>query len=189
MVSVIACLRNHFLSQDQNDILLCYLLKFYCFTLNICYLNPSGIDFCIWSEVGIRSPPLPGPCIPADPASAFSHSSALLLWSLFITLPLLSWTRHSHMCRSVSGLFFFFLSVCLYSLFFFFLQPHLQQMEVPGPGAESELQLMAYTTATATLDLTYICNTCCSSWQHWILNPLSQAKYWTHILTETKLGP
>ena len=38
-------------------------------------------------------------------------------------------------------------------LFFVFLGPHLQQMEVPRLGIESELQLLAYTTATETWDL------------------------------------
>ena len=42
--------------------------------------------------------------------------------------------------------------------FFFFLGPHLQHMEVPGLVVESELQLLAYTTATATGDLSHICN-------------------------------
>ena len=40
--------------------------------------------------------------------------------------------------------------------FFFFLGPHPQHMEIPGPGVESELQLLAYTTATATWDLSHI---------------------------------
>ena len=31
-------------------------------------------------------------------------------------------------------------------------------MEVPEPGVELELQLPAYTTATATLDLSHICD-------------------------------
>ena len=35
---------------------------------------------------------------------------------------------------------------------FFFLGLHLWHMEVPRLGAESELWLLAYTTATATLD-------------------------------------
>ena len=35
------------------------------------------------------------------------------------------------------------------------LGPHLKHMEVPRLGAESELPLPAYTTATATWDLTY----------------------------------
>ena len=40
---------------------------------------------------------------------------------------------------------------------FFFLGAHLQHMEVPGLGAESELQLWAYATATAMPDLSHIC--------------------------------
>ena len=53
--------------------------------------------------------------------------------------------------------------------FFFFLWPHLQHMEVPGPGVESELQLPAYTTAMATPDPNCICNLCHSLQQ--ILDP------------------
>ena len=48
-----------------------------------------------------------------------------------------------------------------------------------------ELQLLAYTTATATQDLSYACNLHHSSWQHWILNPLSEARDQTHILMDT----
>ena len=44
----------------------------------------------------------------------------------------------------------------LYVLFFCFLGPHLCHMEVPRLGAEPELQLLAY--ATATLDLSHICD-------------------------------
>ena len=39
------------------------------------------------------------------------------------------------------------------SFSFCFLGPHLQCMEVPRLGVELELQLLAYTTATATWDL------------------------------------
>ena len=35
---------------------------------------------------------------------------------------------------------------------FFFLGPHLQPVEVPRLGAKLELQLLAYITATATLN-------------------------------------
>ena len=48
-------------------------------------------------------------------------------------------------------------------------------MEVPRLGVESELQLPAYTTATATPDPSCICDLCCSLWPCWILNPLSKA--------------
>jgi len=49
-------------------------------------------------------------------------------------------------------------------------------MEVPRLEAESELQLLAYTTAIATQDPIHICNLHHSSWQLQILNPLSEAR-------------
>ena len=64
----------------------------------------------------------------------------------------------------------------------------LQLMEVPGQGVESELQLLAYPTATAMLDPSRICGLHHSSWQHQILNPLSKARVQSHILRETTLG-
>ena len=63
------------------------------------------------------------------------------------------------------------LYVCL-----FVLWTHLWHMEVPGLGVESELQLAAYTTASAMWDLSRICDLYLSLWQHQILNPLSQAR-------------
>ena len=61
-------------------------------------------------------------------------------------------------------------------------------MEVPGLGVKSELQLQAYPTATTMLDPSHIYNLHCTLQQHRILNPLSQARDQTHILTETMLG-
>ena len=55
-------------------------------------------------------------------------------------------------------------------------------MEVPRLGVESKLQLPAYVTATATQDLSHVCNLQQSSWQHRILNPLSEARDRTHNL-------
>ena len=49
-------------------------------------------------------------------------------------------------------------------------------MEVPRLGVESELQLLAYTTATETPDPSHVCDLHHSSWQHGILNPLSEAR-------------
>ena len=65
---------------------------------------------------------------------------------------------------------------------FVFLGPYLQHMEVLRLGVESELQLPAYTIATATWNLSCICNLHHSSWQCWILNPLSKARDGTHNL-------
>ena len=69
-----------------------------------------------------------------------------------------------------------------WNYFFLFLGPHLHHIEVPRLGVESELQLLAYTTATAMQDLSYICDLYCSSWQWWFLYPLSKARDRTHIL-------
>ena len=51
---------------------------------------------------------------------------------------------------------------------------HLQPMEVPRLGVKSELQLLAYVTATATAtpDPSHLCNLHHSSQQGWNLNPL-----------------
>ena len=60
--------------------------------------------------------------------------------------------------------------------FFFFLVLHLWHMEVPRLGIKSELQLQAYTTATAMLDPSHVCDFHCSSQQCWsLLNPLMEA--------------
>ena len=58
-------------------------------------------------------------------------------------------------------------------------------MEVPRLGVELELQLPAYTTATATQDPSCICDLYHSSWQRQILNSLSEARDRTHILMDT----
>ena len=61
-------------------------------------------------------------------------------------------------------------------IYFVFLGLPLQHMEVPRPGVESELQSLACATAIAMLDRSCICNLHLSSWQHWILNALSEAR-------------
>ena len=58
-------------------------------------------------------------------------------------------------------------------------------MEVPRLGVESDLQLLAYTTAIATPDPSLVCDFHHSSQQREILNPLSEARDRTHILTGT----
>ena len=64
-------------------------------------------------------------------------------------------------------------------IYSFFLGPHLYYMEVSRLGVELELQLPAYATATARPDPS------CSLWQSQILNPLSKARHWTHLLRDT----
>jgi len=92
--------------------------------------------------------------------------------------------------EKVFWLFFssFFRAAQVLSLSFFFfpcfLGLHLQHMEVPRLGVKSELQLLPYTMATTTWDLSHICSRHHCSWQCQILNPLSKAKDRTHILMD-----
>ena len=66
---------------------------------------------------------------------------------------------------------------CFFSFLFFFLGPYLQHMKVPRLGVDSELQLLAYTTAAAMPDLSQVCDMHHRAQQHQILNPLSEASY------------
>ena len=61
-------------------------------------------------------------------------------------------------------------------------------MEVPRLGFKLELQLQAYTTATATQDPSRIWDLGHSSQQRWILNPPREARDRTHILADTVSG-
>ena len=83
---------------------------------------------------------------------------------------------------------FLFLFFVFCFVFFFFLGPHSWQMEVPRLGVESKLHLLAYATATATWDLSRVCHLHQSSWQCWILNPLSEARDHTRILMDPSRG-
>ena len=58
-------------------------------------------------------------------------------------------------------------------------------MEVLGLEVELEVQLPATPIAIATQDLSLVCDLHHSSWQHWTLNPLNEARDRTHILTHT----
>ena len=66
---------------------------------------------------------------------------------------------------------FCFLFVCL----FVCLGLYLWHMKVSRLGVKSELQPLAYATATVTPDLSRICNLHHSSWQRRILKPQSEA--------------
>ena len=77
------------------------------------------------------------------------------------------------------GLFFFF--------FFFFLGLHQWHMEVPRLSVELELQLLAYTSATAMPDLSHVCDLHHSSWNarfltQWARPRIKPASSW--ILVE-----
>ena len=75
-----------------------------------------------------------------------------------------------------------FLKFISYFLFFCFLGLQPWHMELPRLGVESELQLPAYATATATGDPSCICDLHHSSWQRWIPYPLREARDQTRNL-------
>ena len=58
-------------------------------------------------------------------------------------------------------------------------------MELPSLGAELELQLLAYTTATAAQDPIHIFDLRYSSQQHQILKPLSKDRDQACFLMDT----
>ena len=96
----------------------------------------------------------------------------------YSTLPL----YHDFPIIKVFFIFLFFL------LFFCREEPgalHLQHMEVPRLRVELELQMPAYTTATATQDPSCIYDLHHCSEQYQIVNPLSKARDQTNILMHT----
>ena len=86
-------------------------------------------------------------------------------------------------CKKYFLSFFKLFLVCLF-VCFAFLGPHLWYLEVPRLEVESELQLPAYTTATATWDPSHVCDLHHSSRQCQNLNPRSEAKDRTCVLMD-----
>ena len=113
-------------------------------------------------------PPTSPPKLPVSPfqIKPISSHKGKLIGKLFLTFWII------------------FFSFFLFSFFLF--QGHTcEHMEVPRLGVKLELQLPAYTTATATPGLSRICDLHHSSWQYLILNPLSKARDQTCVLMDT----
>ena len=105
---------------------------------------------------------------PADAKAAEMGSKTLVIGSLGLIV-------------RTDFLSFFFLFIYLFCFFM-----HLQYMEVPRLGVQSELQLPVYATATATAtrDPSHVCDLHHSSWQRWIFNPRSEARNQTRNLMD-----
>ena len=80
--------------------------------------------------------------------------------------------------------FFFFFFFFFFLLKYVFLGLYLWHVEVPRLGVAWELQLLAYTSATATWDLSRVCDLHHSSQQCQILKPLSEARDWTRVFMD-----
>ena len=81
--------------------------------------------------------------------------------------------------------FFPIIKTCFQGNFFCLFRAAPTAREVPRLVVESELQLPAYTTATATWNLSCLCHLHHSSWQRQVLNPLSEAGDRTWVLMNT----
>ena len=119
-----------------------------------------------------------------------SSPNYILCWRLNGAIPPYVYLQRTHIssCKQPHPievvLFLFFLSFYfIYFILFYFC--FLGHMEVPRLVVESELQLLVYTTATATLDHSCICDLHPSSWQLIILNPLREARDRTYIFMDT----
>ena len=77
----------------------------------------------------------------------------------------------------------------IYLFIYVFLGLHQQHMDVPRLGVKSELQLPAYTTATATLALSLICDPRDSSQPRQPFNPPSGATQRNHLPLNTRPLP
>ena len=82
-------------------------------------------------------------------------------------------------------------TMIIFSFFFFFwfLGPYLWYMEVPKLRVELELKLPAYITATTIWNLSHVCVLHPSSWQHQMLDPMSEARDQTRILRDISRVP
>lgn len=152
--------------------------------------------------VGHRSSALAwAPCCLPDLSETQRPTAASLHPSFSTIIPVFQFTSHhrpitSFGCSVSLKLLVLVLSTVLNNmpsnpsflilfLFFCFLGPHSQHMEVPRLGVQSELQPLAYATATATPDPSHICDPHHRSQQHQILNPLSKARDPTRVLMDT----
>ena len=96
-----------------------------------------------------------------------SHLHGVLEFPCKIS-PLTHSSLHSHHHPMQQAMKFF--------IYFYILWLQLWHMEVPRLGVESEPKLPAYVTATATPDLSHICDLYHTSQQCPILNPMSRAR-------------
>ena len=76
-------------------------------------------------------------------------------------------------------------SISVIIIIIIFFRSTLAAYGSPGPGIELELQLPAYTTATAMWDPSHVCDLHHSSQQCQIFNPLSEARDQTCIFMDT----
>ena len=115
----------------------------------------------------------------------FNFNKVQLIKYFFHRLSLVVYLKRHYHTHDHSGFLLCYLLGLFFFFFFFFFMLHPWYMEVPRLEDESELQLLAYTTATAAWNISCIGDLHYSSQQHLILSPLSGAWGQTHFLLGT----
>ena len=122
--------------------------------------------------------------------SCYSIIPWLLYLCIMIGFPTSSWNWVFLLTYLMKPSFKFSFSFIYLFIYLLFLGAHLWHMEVPRSGVKSELQLLAYTTATTMLDLSCVCDLHHSSWQrqiahgnarsliHWARPEIEPASSW-----------
>ena len=87
------------------------------------------------------------------------------------------------MLGSLVRVMFLVLEFCLFFAFFM-----ATPIAYGSSWAKGRIGVTAKATATATQDLSRVCDLHCSLRQHWILNAPSEVRDQTQILSETTLG-
>ena len=107
--------------------------------------------------------------VPCSDSSHFSFTTGYILdeTTSFYSYTPFKGTFYRFSTREHSKLKQPLVSFYLFIYLFIYLGPHPQHMEVPRLGVKSELQVLAYTTATAMPDLNRIYDLCDSLWQCW----------------------
>ena len=85
--------------------------------------------------------------------------------------------------------YFYFIYLCIYFCFLgLYPQAYGSSWKFLGLGVELELEPLAYATATAMRDPSWVCKLHHSSQQRWVLIPLSKARDPTCILMDPSRG-
>ena len=110
----------------------------------------GGEVFCAWSPSSLpETQPLPPPLSLRLSNFLFPFLICFIAVRLIASIVLISAVQQNDVSVNVYILFFF----CLFAFFLGLLPRH---MEVPMVGVSSELQLLAYTRATATPDPSHV---------------------------------
>ena len=98
----------------------------------------------------------------------------------------------SYVCESVSVLYMhsfilliYFILLYYFILLFYFLLSKATPVAYVNSQARGQIGATAVAIATVMQSPSCVCKLHHSSWQHWISNPLSEAREQTHILMDT----